>query len=254
MAGTDSSRESVTGGPAIVLVEPQLGENIGTAARAMLNCGLIDLRLVRPRDGWPSQKAASASAGAEVVIDGARLYQTTADAVADAQHVFATTARPRGMVKPVMTPRAAAAEIRRLMARGERCAVLFGRERSGLANHDIMLAHTIVTVPLNPAYSSLNLAQGVLLIGYEWFQASDATPGETLPPGHSRPATSAEVQGFLDHLDRELDEVGFFKEANLRVAMERNLHNIFLRARLTEQEVRTLRGVVARLVGRRSGG
>jgi tRNA/rRNA methyltransferase len=141
-----------------------------------------------------------------------------------------------------------------VQARGERCAVLFGRERSGLANHDIMLAHTIVTVPLNPAYSSLNLAQGVLLIGYEWFQAGVATPAETLPRSHSRTARSEEVQAFLDHLDRELEAAEFYKEANLRAAMERNLRIIFLRARLTDQEVRTLRGVVARLAARRTRG
>ena len=239
--------------PAVVLVRPQLGENIGTAARAMLNCGLTDMRLVAPRDGWPSQKAASASAGADVVIDGARVFDRTREAVADLQHVFATTARQRGLVKPVVTPREAAAEMRRLITRGDRVGILFGRESSGLSNEDLMLAQTVVTVPLNPEYTSLNLAQAVLLVGWEWFQSGDTTPAWELPLGNGRYATMEEVHAFFDHLDRELEAVGFYKEANLRPVMERNLHNIFLRARLTDQEVRSLRGVVSRLAGRRMG-
>ena len=251
MAGTDNSRAAIpSGGPAIILVEPQLGENIGTAARAMLNCGLTDLRLVNPRDGWPNNKAVSASAGADVVVENARVYRHTADAIADLSHVFATTARPRDMVKAVATPRGAAGLIRAAEARDERCGVLFGRERTGLANHDVMLAGTIITVPLNPGYTSLNLAQAVLLVGYEWYLAADATPPVHTPLGDTRPANAAELAGFFDHLDRELDRTGFYRTEQMRPSMQRNLHAIFHRAQLTEQEVRTLRGLISRLTGR----
>src|SRR5262249_24777068 len=169
MAGTDKSRGGVTGGPAIILVEPQLGENIGTAARAMLNCGLDDLRLVRPRDGWPNDKAISAASGADAVLDKARLYPSAEAAIADLGHVYASTARDRYMVKREVTPRRAAEEMVGFLAAGESSGVLFGPERIGLLNEHIALADTVVTVPLNPAFSSLNLAQAVLIVGYEWF-------------------------------------------------------------------------------------
>jgi tRNA/rRNA methyltransferase len=219
----------------------------------MLNCGLTDLRLVNPRDGWPSNKAIAASAGADVVIEGARVFRSTADAIADLQHIYATTARPRDIVKPVATPRGAAALIRSNEARDEAVGVLFGRERTGLANHDVMLAGTIITVPLNPGYTSLNLAMAVLLVGYEWFQLADETPPVEMPVGDSRPANAFEMGGFLDHLDRELDRSGFYRTEAMRPSMQRNLHAIFQRAGLTEQEVRSLRGVVSRLVGRPDG-
>jgi TrmH family RNA methyltransferase len=162
----------VTGGPAIVLVAPQLGENIGTAARAMLNCGLDDLRLVAPRDGWPSEKAVAAASGADSVLDKARLYPNLKAAVADLRHVYASTARDRYMVKRAVTPRLAAAEIRGFLALDEPCGVVFGPERTGLVNEDITLADTVLTVPLNPGFSSLNLAQAVMIVGYEWFIAA----------------------------------------------------------------------------------
>ncbi len=165
MAGTNKSREAVGGGPAVILVRPQLGENIGTAARAMLNFGLTDLRLVRPRDGWPNVKAVNAAAGATRVLDDVRLFDTTAQAVADLRHVLATTARPRYMLKPELTPRRAAADMRFWCRAGEACGVLFGRERTGLDNDDVALADVILTAPINPAYGSLNLAQAVLLVG-----------------------------------------------------------------------------------------
>src|SRR5262249_37680313 len=176
VAGTDRSRGGVTGGPAIILVEPQLGESIGTAARAMLNCGLDDLRLVRPRDGWPSDKAVTAASGADRVLDKARLYPDIAAAIADLGHVYASTARDRYMVKREVTPRLAAEEVRGFLAAGVACGILFGPERTGLVNDDIALADTVVTVPLNPAFSSLNLAQAVLIVGYEWFIAKTQPP------------------------------------------------------------------------------
>src|SRR6266498_1519243 len=171
MAGTDRRRAGVTGGPAIILVEPQLGENIGTAARAMLNCGLDDLRLVAPRDGWPSERAVAAASGADLVLDKAQLYPDVPAAIADLVHVYASTARDRYMVKRELTPRRAAEEMRGFIAAGEPCGVLLGPERTGLVNDHIALADAVVTVPLNPAFASLNLAQAVLLIGYEWFTA-----------------------------------------------------------------------------------
>src|SRR6266700_2812945 len=172
MAGTDRRQAGIGGGPAIILVQPQLGENIGTAARAMANCGLDDLRLVAPRDGWPSDKAVAAASGADRVLDKARLYPSVAAAIGDLGHVYAATARDRYMVKRELTPRRAAKEMRGFLAAGETCGVLFGPERTGLVNDHIALADTVLTVPLNPAFSSLNLAQAVLIVGYEWFTAN----------------------------------------------------------------------------------
>jgi tRNA/rRNA methyltransferase len=252
MAGTDQSRPMVGGGPAVILVEPQLGENIGTAARAMLNCGLTDLRLVRPRDGWPSEKARSAASGADVVIDGARLFDSVEAAIADLRHLFATTARERHMMKRVVTPRAAAVEMRRHVAAGEPCGLLFGPERAGLVNDHVALADAVLAVPLNPAYSSLNLAQAVLVIGYEWYTAGDATPPEQVPDDISPPATKQELVEFFRHLEEELDRTGFLNGAEKRPSTVRNLRNVFQRAGLTEQEVRTLHGVVSSLAGPRS--
>src|SRR5436309_1267357 len=199
MAGTDRKRHAASGGPAIILVEPQLGENIGTAARAMLNCGLTDLRLVRPRDGWPSEKARAAASGADIVIDGARLFDDVAGAIADLQHVFATTARGRHMVQRIVTPRQAVGEMREAAVAGRACGVVFGPERAGLTNDDLALADTVISVPLNPAFASLNLAQAVLLIGYEWFAADDATPAVELAVGTSAPATKVELGHFFAH-------------------------------------------------------
>ena len=202
-------RESVLGGPAIILIEPQLGENIGTCARAMLNCGLTDLRLVRPRDGWPSGSAKAAASGADIVLDNARLCDTTEEAIADLSHVFATTARNRGMIKRIMTPREAAVEMRAQSSAGLTTGVLFGPERTGLFNDDLALADTSLTVPLNPSFSSLNLAQAVLLIGYEWYQTGDVTPGRYLHIGATRAARKEELVNFFDHLEQELSGSGF---------------------------------------------
>jgi tRNA/rRNA methyltransferase len=251
MAGTNHRRTAVTGGPAIILVEPQLGENIGTAARAMLNCGLNDLRLVRPRDGWPSDKAIAAASGADTVLQKARLYPSVAAAISDLVHVFAATARDRGMVRREVTPRRAAAEMRAWLPPGEPCGVLIGPERTGLVNDDVALADTVLTVPLNPAFSSLNLAQAVLIIGYEWFISGSETPGETLHRGGSRPATKEELLNFFDHLEEELENNGFLRNRESQPHMVRNLRSLFQRAQCTEQELRTLHGVVTSFAGPR---
>jgi tRNA/rRNA methyltransferase len=237
--------------PAIVLVEPQLGDNVGAAARAMLNCGLTDLRLVRPRDGWPSTAAVAMASGADAVLDGARLCADLGEALADLQVVFATTARRRDMVKQELTPAEAAAEMRRRSAAGERCGVLFGRERIGLTNDEVVLADAIVAVPLNPAFRSLNLAQAVLLIAWEWRRAGDQTPPRQRIETDSRRATREELLSFLDHLEQALDAAGYFRVEVMRPASVRTLRNLFTRAELTEREVRTLHGVVTALAGRR---
>jgi tRNA/rRNA methyltransferase len=251
MAGTDHRRNLAGGGPAVILVEPQLGENIGTAARAMMNCALADLRLVRPRDGWPSERAAAAASGADAVLDGARLYPDLRAAVADLRHVYASTARDRYMVKRAVTPRLAAAEIRAHLAVDEPCGVVFGPERTGLVNADITLADTVLNVPLNPAFSSLNLAQAVLIVGYEWFIARDEPPAETLHTGHSRPATKEELVRFFDHFEEALIDSGFIRHPDKRPSLFRNLRNFFQRAYPTEQELRTLHGVVTSFMGPR---
>jgi tRNA/rRNA methyltransferase len=251
MAGTDYRRPTATGGPAIILVAPQLGENIGTATRAMFNCGLTDLRLVAPRDGWPSDKARSAASGADSVIDAARLFDTVEAAIGDLQRVYATTARDRYMVKRVVTPRQAAAEMRDLAGQGISCGILFGPERSGLLNEHVVLADTVISVPLNPAFASLNLAQAVLIVGYEWFTAGDATPSAQLPTGDSVPASKAQLIELFAHLEEALDRTGFMRNAEKRPSMVRNIRNLLQRAHCTEQEVRTLHGVITAFAGPR---
>ncbi|MBO6679915.1 RNA methyltransferase [Parvibaculum sp.] len=253
MAGTDHTRNdpsTAAPGPAVILVAPQLGENIGTAARAMLNFGLTDLRLVRPRDGWPNERARAAASGADVVIDGARLFDTTAEAVAGLDYVVATTARARDMVKPILTPEAAAARMREAFAGGGHAGLLFGPERTGLENDDLAFADALMMVPVNPAFASLNLAQCVLLMSYEWHKAGDATEAVRIDYQQTRPANKEELLGFFEHLEGELDRFGFLKPPEKKPSMIRNLRNMFQRAALTEQEVRTLRGVVAALTRR----
>jgi tRNA/rRNA methyltransferase len=234
-------------GPAIILVDPQMGENIGMCARAMLNCGMTDLRIVRPRDGWPSQAARDTSSGAIEVIDNAQVFETTREAVADLHRLYATTGRVREMVETVMTPRKAAADIRAVTAAGQRTGVLFGGERSGLTNDDVALAEIILRVPLNPDFKSLNLAQAVLLVGYEWFTAGDETPDLTRDIGDSRPATRVEFDVFLDRLDKGITEGGFFRSPEMRPTVMRNIRNFFLRAEPTDQDIRTLHGIVEAL-------
>ncbi len=247
MAGTDKSQDSARGGPAVILVDPQLGENIGMVARAMLNCGLTELRLVRPRDGWPNPAAVKAASGADRILDRARLFETTAEAVADCRRVYASSARARDMTKPVETPRHAAAEMRRAIARGEPVGVLFGPERSGLTNDDVALADRLLEVPLNPAFASLNLAQAVLLVGYEWYQAVQEAPAWRLESGGTPPATKRELLDFLERLEGRLDATGFLYPPEKRPGMLRNIRNLFQRADLTEAEVRTLHGIISAL-------
>ena len=251
MAGTDKSRGAILGGPSIVLVEPQLGENIGMAARAMLNFGLTDLRLVRPRDVWPNQKAINAASGANSVLDAARVFDTTEEAVADLQRVYAATARTRDMRKTVVTPRKAADDMRGFSAAGERCGILFGPERAGLDNDDVALADTLLSVPLNPAFSSLNIAQAVLLVAYEWFHTEDETPPEVFVEGRTGPAARADLIALFKHLESELVAGGFLYPPEKAPVMVRNLRNMLQRAHLTDQEVRTLRGVIKGLTERR---
>jgi tRNA/rRNA methyltransferase len=233
--------------PAIILVTPQLGENIGAAARAMLNCGLTDLRLVAPRDGWPNLAADRASVGALELMPPVRVFDRLGEAIADLTMVYATTARDRQMVKPIVTARQAAVEARTHLAAGGKAGFLFGPERTGLLSDDVSLANKLVTVPLNPAFTSLNLGQAVLLIGYEWFQSADATPASQLPMNGTLPATQAELQNFFAHVERELDACGFLRNAEARPSMIRNLRSMWQRAELTEQEVRTLHGMIKEL-------
>jgi tRNA/rRNA methyltransferase len=252
MSGTDSHKKlqgekTLSGGPAIVLVDPQLGQNIGMVARAMLNCGLDELRLVRPRDGWPNSAAESAASGADAVLEKTRLFETTAEAVADLTRVYAATARPRGMITPVVTPRQAAAELRAAVGAGAHAGVLFGPERSGLVNDDIALADAVLSVPLNPAFASLNLAQAVFVVGYEWLIAGSEVAARELHLGATRPATKAELIGLFERLEAALDARGFLYPVEKRPTMVRNLRNLFQRAALTEQEVRTLHGIVSLL-------
>jgi tRNA/rRNA methyltransferase len=253
VAGTDSTapapRPTAGAAPAIVLVRPQLGENVGMAARAMLNCGLADLRLVEPRRGWMNDKAFAAASGATRVVEEARTFETAAAALADLDLVFAATARPRHATQRVVTPRQAASEMRLAAARGGRPGVLFGPEAKGLKNDDVALADAVLKAPLNPAYKSLNLAQAVLVVGYEWFQAgAEAPPSAVAVPKETRPAAKAELVALFEHLERELDACGFLRVADKRPVMVRNLRTMLQRAGLTEQEVRTLRGVIACLV------
>ena len=259
MSGTNSTVKRREGpAPAIVLVEPQLGENIGTTARAMANFGLTDLRLVRPRDGWPNEHARKAASGADWILEGARVFDGAAAAVADLTHVYATTARPRGMVKPVITPEQAGEDMRARLARQETVGLLFGQERFGLRNEEVALAHEIVMAPVDPAFASLNIAQAVLLLAYEWFKGEATTLGQATPQepalsgphtpsGGSSPATASELEGLFKHLEGELTDCGFLRPPEKVPSMMQNIRSMFLRAALTEQEVRTLRGMVSGL-------
>ncbi|MBI1180000.1 MAG: RNA methyltransferase [Alphaproteobacteria bacterium] len=231
-----------------------MGENIGAAARAMANFALADLRLVRPRDGWPNPDAVPMAAGATDILDRARVFRSTEDAVADLNYVIATTARQRGMIKPVLSSRAAAEDLAARAGQGQKTGILFGGERSGLGNDDVALADAVVTIPTNPGFTSINIAQAVLLLGYEWFVAAG---GDVAPPeldDRSRPATKRELLGFMEHLEGALDEAGFLYPADKRPSMVRNLRNMWHRADLREQDVRTLRGIIVALTSYKSRG
>ena len=281
-AGTTSGPGGAPLGPAIVLVEPQLGFNIGACARAMLNCGLRDLRVVRPRDGWPNEKARSAATVAVDVVDAARVFERTEEAVEDLHLVLATTGRTRDLHKEVLEPPDAAAELLQLGADGLQTGVLFGPERTGLENADLVLAHKILTFPLDPACRSLNLAQAVMLVAWEWHRARHvASAGESTEPPDPRdpaeaekgehddphvrrrerrqldldgPATAGELAQLYEHLEQELDAARFFRVPEKREGMILNLRALLARAALTRQETRTLHGVVTALSGRRKDG
>lgn len=228
--------------PAIVLVRPQLGENIGKAARAMLNFGLTELRLVTPRDGWPNPSAGPAAAGANEVLDRALVFDSVAEAVADCTHVYATTVRKRGVTKPVVAPDEAAWAIH---AEPGKSAILFGPERSGLETEDVALARTILTVPINPDFGSLNLAQAVILCAYEWSRQAELvqpTREETLPP-----APQSELDGLIDHLEKMLEPNGYFLPKSRAAATRKTLRSLLTKPAWNHLEVRTLRGVLTTL-------
>ena len=232
--------------PLIVLVRPQLGENIGKAARAMLNFGLTRMRLVAPRDGWPNPSAGPSASGADVVLEQAEVFDTLADAVADCAHVYATTVRKRGVTKPVVTPEAAANAI---IAAPAQSAIVFGPERSGLDTDDVALARTIITVPINPEFGSLNLAQAVIVCAYEWSKHADLVqpPIEDLLP----PAPQIEFDGMFDQLTGMLEPLGYFEPAIRAAVTRRTLRTMFTKPGWNHLEVRTMRGILTTLAHHR---
>ncbi|MGI9366872.1 MAG: RNA methyltransferase [Rhizobiaceae bacterium] len=261
MAGTDRRKKVIQDGPVIILVNPQLGENIGAAARAMANFGLREMRLVDPRDGWPNDVARANAAKADHVIDGVEVFQTLEEALADLNFVYATTARQREMLKPVRGPQQAATTLRERHQRGERVGILFGRERWGLESVEVALADEIVTFPVNPAFASLNLSQAVLLMGYEWMISAAVEMGTDRPMESidlpiaeppSLPATKEELFGLFHHLENALDKENYFRPPHKRATKVENLRNIFQKLHLSQQEIHALRGVVATLEGRKT--
>jgi tRNA/rRNA methyltransferase len=253
-AGTDKTKRWIEEpGPIVVLVEPQMGENIGAAARAMANFGLGRLRLVKPVQAWPNEKARVMAAGADRVIDGAVVYATLQEAIGDCSFVLAATARNHDQAKPVIGAEAAAAQAAPRVAAGENVALVFGRERNGLENHEVALADAILTLPVNPAFASLNLAQAVVIVGYEWFKLRTEAKLPFEMPQRSPPAAKQQIDAFFSDLERELDKVEFFRPAEKRGVMSVNLRNIFQRIAPTRQDVRTLHGVVTALTQGRKG-
>ena len=253
MGRASKGRATTSAAPVIILVRPQLGENIGMAARAMLNCGLSSLRLVKPRDGWPNPKAQRAASGADVVLDKARVFDSVADAVGDLERVVATSARNRELSQRILTARRAATEMRGWIGQGDRTGILFGPERTGLENDDMVHADTVLSIPLNPQFSSLNVAQAVLLVAYEWAAAGEGTPAERMSDHSSRPATKDELVNLFAHLERALDESGFLRNKAMRPAMVNNLRALLQRSAMTEQEVRSFHGVIKYLAKHKHG-
>ena len=253
-AGTDHTKPwTATAGPIIVLVEPQLGENIGTAARAMANFGLTRLRLVRPRDSWPNLAARRAASGADAILAGAKLFDTIEAALADCTFVLATTARAHDQAKPVIGPAEAALEMAPRLAAGETVAAVFGRERWGLMNDEVGLADRVVTFPVNPAFASLNLAQAVLVIAYEWFKVATGGGLPFAMPRRSPPAGKEQLFAFFASVERELEKVEFFRPTEKRDTMVINLRNIFTRMEPTGQDIQTLHGVIMAIAEGRKG-
>src|SRR3954453_10612535 len=254
MSGTDKTKTPAElAGPVVILVEPQLGENIGMAARAMGNFGLWRLRIVKPRDGWPNVSAQRAAAGADHILDRVELFDTVEAAVADCTLLLATTARAHDQAKPVIGPRQAAQEIQREIAAQGEVGLLFGRERAGLLNEEVALSDRIVTFPVNPAFAWLNLAQAVLLMGYEWFTFANADALPFAMPERSERASQHQMQAFFDNLVRELDKVEFLRPPEKRDTMLVNLRNIFSRMEPTRQDMHTLHGVVMAIAEGRKG-
>ncbi|PSL17162.1 RNA methyltransferase [Shimia abyssi] len=239
---------SETPQPAFVLVRPQMGENIGAAARAMWNFGLDRMRVVNPRDGWPSERAVAMASGAGRLLDEAVLYDGTSDAIADCHYVFATTARARGLTKPVVTPERAMQMAQEKIAAGEKVAVLFGPERAGLENDDIAKANAIINVPVNPEYASLNLGQCVLLTAYEWRRASETVVAERVDMAKTDWANNAEIDALQRHYEERLDQAGFFFPAPKAEGMKTNLRNMWSRMPLTRADVQMLHGVLRQMV------
>jgi tRNA/rRNA methyltransferase len=253
-SGTDKTKSGLDlAGPVVILVEPQLGENIGMTARAMGNFGLTELRIVNPRDGWPNISAQRAASGADHILEQVKLFDTVEQAVADCTLLFATTARAHDQAKPVVAPEVAAVEIAAQVAGGGKVGILFGRERYGLQNEEVALANRIITFPVNPGFASLNLAQAVLLIGYEWFKLATAGALPFAMPEHSERASQHQMQAFFDNLVRELDKVEFLRPAEKRETMLVNLRNIFSRMEPTKQDMHTLHGVVMAIAEGRKG-
>jgi tRNA/rRNA methyltransferase len=244
MGRASKGRATTSAAPVIILVRPQLGENIGMAARAMLNCGLSTLRLVKPRDGWPNPKALRAASGADVVLEKAKVFDSVAAAVGDLERVVATSARNRELSQRIVTARRAAAEIHGWIGRSERVGILFGPERTGLVNEDMVHADTVLSIPLNPQFSSLNVAQAVLLVAYEWAASVEATAAERMSDHSTRPATKDELVNLFVHLERALDQSGFLRNKAMRPAMVNNLRALLQRTAMTEQEVRSFHGVI----------
>jgi tRNA/rRNA methyltransferase len=253
MAETGAEPRGPTAAPVVILVRPQLGENVGTAARAMLNFGLRELRLVRPKCGWPNVKALQAASGATEVLNALQSFDRVEDAASDLQRLYATTARARDLSKPVVTAAQAAREAHAAVAAGERVGLLFGPERTGLSNDDLIYADAVVSIPINPDFFSLTLAQAVLLVAYEWFRAAAEAPARSEVDPIGRRATKGELDRLLEHLIAELDAVGFFRAGDRRRSMSRTLKLIFARADLREPDVHLLRGVIKELArgGRR---
>jgi tRNA/rRNA methyltransferase len=253
-AGTDSTKEWIAPpGPIVVLVEPQLGENIGAAARAMANFGLARLRIVAPRQSWPNAKARMMAAGADRILDGAELYDNLEAAIADCTLVFATTARAHDQAKPVVGAAEAAALMAPRVAAGETVAVVFGRERNGLENDEVALADHILTLPVNPAFASLNLAQAVVIVAYEWFKSASGAKLPFAMPEKSAPAPKEQLLAFFAALERELEAVEFFRPPDKRQTMQINLRNIFTRMQPTQQDIQTLHGVIMAIAEGRKG-
>ncbi|ALG90384.1 MAG: RNA methyltransferase [Pseudomonadota bacterium] len=239
---------SPTPQPAFILVRPQMGENIGGAARAMWNFGLDRMRIVAPRDGWPNPRAVAMASGAGRLLDEAGLFDGTGAAVADCDFVFATTARGRGLTKPVMTPERAMEHARALIAGGRKVGVLFGPERAGLENDDVARANAIISVPVNPAFASLNLAQCVLLVGYEWQRQSVDVPPEVMEMAKTEFASHIEIEKLGDHYEERLEEAGFFFPAQKAEGMKQNLRNLWSRMPLTRADVQIFHGALRQMV------